>query len=557
MAVLGGLPVDCRAYPWNFRGSELLDRHDIFGPEGRTERKENEMKTNRRNRILIWAAAALLLLTGLGTLAWFLMPGLHAPAPQSGSQTMPAVPFIAEYWPTDGWRTNTPEQQGFDSVKLAEGLRALQDKHIPINSLLITRNGYLVLDAYFYPYEADLPHDLASVTKSVTTTLIAIAAGQGKVQLDQPMLTYFPERTIANLDDRKKSMTVRHLAGMVNGMESGCLNGDEKTLDAMRSNPDWVQAALDRKMVRNPGSRFCYDSPGMHLLSAILQKTTGMNELDFARQTLFGPLGIKDVHWKIDPQGYTHGWGDLWLRPQDAAKIGYLWLNNGIWEDRQIVPADWVADSVRPHTKTGEEDAYGYGWWVSGDSYFALGRGGQHIKVYPALNAIVVVTGGGIDYDQIDPMLKAAFVDPQKPLPENPTGVAELDALQLKLTKGPVSQSITSLPETAGTISGKTYGCEANAAGVSAMRFEFNDLTVANLTMKLNQQDSVWPIGLDGKYRIGPEGLTAGYWEDSQTFVIQLQQIGQLTLRSHFDGDMLEVGIPERGLNLICKVQKP
>ncbi len=106
----------------------------------------------------------------------------------------------------------------------------------------------------------------------------------------------------------------------------------------MRSQPDWVQAALDRKMTSQPGTQFCYDSPGMHLLSAILQEATGMTELDFARQYLFEPLGIQDVAWESDPQGYSHGWGDLHLKPQDAAKLGLFWLQQGKWEGQPDRP---------------------------------------------------------------------------------------------------------------------------------------------------------------------------------------------------------------------------
>lgn len=535
------------------------------------------MQTNRKNRLWFWAPAALLLLGGFGALAWFLVPGLHIPAspssienpptgvPETATVTesspanAPATVPVAAGWPTNGWQTSTPEQQGFDSVKLAEGLQSLQESHIAINSLLIIRNGYVVLDAYFYPYEASFPHNLASVTKSVTTTLIAIAAGQGKLQLDQPMLTYFPGRTIANLDDRKKSITVRQLAGMVNGMESGCLEGDDPTLDAMRSQPDWVQAALDRKAVSIPGIRFCYDSPGMHLLSAILQETTGLTEFDFARQNLFEPLGIHEVFWESDPQGYTHGWSDLHLKPKDAARIGYLWLNNGVWEGRQIVPADWVADSVKAHTKTGQKDAYGYGWWVSGDSYFALGRGGQHIKIYPALKAIVVITANNFDYITIEPILDAAFVSPDTPLPANPQGVAKLNALITELVQGVGSQPAASLPETASAISGKTYGCEPNATGITSMRLEFNGLKVANLFMKQNAVDVTWPIGLDGKYRMCSDwkGLR-GYWEDSHTFAMQaFYNQGLLTRRLQFQGNQLIVSVPDMSLKFTCQLQNP
>ena len=213
-----------------------------------------------------------------------------------------------DYWPTNGWQTSTPEEQGMDSVKLAEAIEQIQKLDIPVNSLLILRDGKILLDAYFYnPYDGTYPHDLASVTKSIMTTLIGIAVGQGKIDLDKPIVSYFPDRTIDNLDERKKQITVRHLVSNTNGLESGCEPGDEPTIRAMISTTDWVQHALDRKMVQEAGEAFCYDSPGMHLLSAILQETTGMTALEFARQYLFTPLGIKEAIWEGDPQGY-HAW---------------------------------------------------------------------------------------------------------------------------------------------------------------------------------------------------------------------------------------------------------
>ena len=518
------------------------------------------MKTSRITKTLLWGVVVLVL-TGLLVLAWFLVPGLRSWFKPSAMDYVPTgVPGVApvvEYWPTDGWRTSTPEEQGFDSVKLAEGLQTLRKNHVAIDSLLIVRNGDVILDAYFFPYDKSFPHDLASVTKSVTTTLIAIAAGQGKIQLDQPIVTYFPDRSIANLDDRKLSITVRNLTGMVNGMKSGCLNNDEETLNTMRAQPDWVQAALDRQMTDEPGKQFCYDSPGMHLLSAILQNTTGMTELDFAQQYLFEPLGIHDVYWESDPQGYSHGWGDLHLKPEDAAKIGFLFLQGGVWEGRQIVPADWVAEAVREHIKTGQADNYGFGWWVSDNSYFALGRKGQHIRVYPALNAIVVTTSGDLKYSQIDRLLETAFVDAEKPLPANPDGVTQLAGVLAMIHEGQAARSATSLPETAREISGKIYACESNQAGVNTLRFEFSGLKIAEMYMNQNGQDFLWTIGLDGKYHMAPEGLTLGYWEDSQRFIIQLFDIGILTRSFDFDGDNLEVGVPDAGLTLKCQVQNP
>jgi len=463
------------------------------------------------------------------------------------------------YWPTQDWRSSTPEEQGIDSAKLVEGLNAIQEQNIHIDSLLVIRNGMVLLDASFYPYDGTFPHDLASVTKSVMTTLIAMAADQGKLQLDQPAVSFFPERTIANLDSRKEHLTVRHLTGMVNGFESGCLPGDIQTIENMQSTPDWVQAALDRKMVAEPGTEFCYDSPGMHLLSAILQEATGMTAFEFARQNLFEPLDIREAFWESDPQGYTHGWGDLHLKPRDAAKLGYLWLNNGVWEGKQIVPASWVKDSVKPHSKTGQ-DEYGYGWWVSEDSYYAAGRGGQNIKVAPDLNAIVVTTGGGFEYDEIAPYLIAAVIDPSKPLPTNSAEVDELDKTIAKLLQTATPYPTGALPDTAKRISGKTYMFAPNPAKVETLRLEFNDSSPAILHIKPQDENIIldWPIGLDGKYRLNSEGSgLRGYWADPKTFIFEIFDIGQTTYQLLFEEDHVAIDSPELGIKFEGKQENP
>jgi CubicO group peptidase (beta-lactamase class C family) len=173
------------------------------------------------------------------------------------------------YWPTQSWRTSTPEEQGFDSAKLAEGLQAMRDNGINIHSLTIIRNDNLILDAYFYPYNGGTFHEIASVTKSVMTTLIGIASDQGKLNLDDKMVSFFPERVIANGGFLKNRITVRHLTGMTSGLDCTSEN-DEQTLAEMGNAPDWIQFTLDRKVKYLPGTHFEYCSPGMHVLSAIL-----------------------------------------------------------------------------------------------------------------------------------------------------------------------------------------------------------------------------------------------------------------------------------------------
>jgi CubicO group peptidase (beta-lactamase class C family) len=453
-------------------------------------------------------------------------------------------------WPTQGWRSSTPEEQGFDSAILADGLLTLQERNVRIDSLLIIRNGYVVLDAYFYPYDRSIPHKLASVTKSVMTTLIGIAIDQGVIQLDQPMVSFFPDREIANLDARKEHVTIRHLVSMQNGFASGCLAGDEATLNQMRSNPDWVQAALDRKVPVEPGTNFCYDSPGMHLLSAILQEATGMTALEFARQNLFEPLSIQEVYWQSDPQGYIHGWGDLYLKPRDAAKIGYLWLNQGVWGEKQIVSARWVADSIEAHNGAGG-DGYGYGWWVSDDNFYASGRGGQNIKVYPSYNAIVVTTASGFDYQQIEPLLVAAFVNPNKPLPANPASATKLEETLPVLAQAPNPWPNNPIPEITKQISGKTYEFVPNSVGLETIRLEFGDPEAAIFYLKLQGQDETWTVGLDGNYRISPDGQgLRGYWENPQTFILQIFEEGLSTRRLFFKDDRVKINFPESGFDL-------
>ncbi|MEQ8236509.1 MAG: serine hydrolase [Syntrophomonadaceae bacterium] len=493
-------------------------------------------------------AALLLLAACFAVIYYFLFQPLTP-------QTSP----VASTWPTREWESCTPEEQGMDSAKLALALQTMRAQDIDIHSLLVIRNGMIVCDAYFYPYDGTVPHDLASVTKSFTTTLAAVAAEQGKLNLDQPVLSFFPDRTIANRDDRKERATVRSLAGMVSGFECMGFAQDEGTLDAMRNSSDWLKYALDRPMEREPGTQFVYDSPGMHLISGVLQQATGMSLLEYARQNLFEPLGIKEVIWPADPQGYNHGWGDLHLLPRDAAKLGYLWQNGGLWEGRQLVPGDWVENSVKLQIKTGGEDDYGFGWWVIdgdlGPEYAAIGRGGQRIHVLPSLSLIIVTTGGGFDINEIWPSLSPVLVDPQKPLPANDAGAVQLQAALAEIKKAPESQAIAPLPAMARVISGKNYVLDANPMGLERVRLEFDgsDQAVLHISYSDKRISPPQPIGLDGVYRLipGDYGLPQGgrgYWLDEDTFIFEQDRI------ANFDHNIFDVTF--QGERIIIKGHK-
>jgi len=454
-------------------------------------------------------------------------------------------------WPTAGWRMGSPEEFGFDSLRLAEGLLAIRKKGLDLHSVALVRHGVMFLDAVFYPYDGRALHDQASVTKSIMTTLIAIAADRGLLKLDDPMLSFFPVRPVANRSAAKERITVRHLASMSSGLDCTATD-DEQTLKEMRKSPNYVQFILDRRMIAEPGDQFVYCSPGMHMLSAILQKATGTTTLEFARQNLFEPLGIRDVIWPADAQGVNFGWGDIHLLPHDTAKIGWLWLNHGQWEGRQIVSREWVQSSVKTQIKTGRHDDYGYGWWITGEKgeYAAIGRGGQRIQVWPEFGMLLVMTGGGVDIDDIEPLITPAFASPDKPLPANPSGQDRLKEALAAVAAPPAPKPIPPLNETGEQISGLTFAVDPNALGIEDFSLELADPAAAVFRFRHKGGTlDAWPMGLDGIYRMseGPFGLPQGLrgeWADEKTFVMEYDNIANndhFFLRLTFEGDRVTV----------------
>jgi CubicO group peptidase (beta-lactamase class C family) len=191
---------------------------------------------------------------------------------------------------------------------------------------------------------------------------------------------------------------------------------------------------LDLPMAEQPGTQFEYCNGGSFLLSVIVQETTGQTALDYAREHLFGPLGISDVAWPANPQGISIGWGEIRMRPHDMLKLGYLYLHRGCWEGEQVVPAEWVAVSTIKHIDGTLQDGYGYQWWVAEpDVYMALGYGGQYILVAPELDMVVVYTSRLAERDFYLPQrLLDRYIRPavksSSPLPGNAEGVALLES---------------------------------------------------------------------------------------------------------------------------------
>jgi len=306
----------------------------------------------------------------------------------------------------------------------------IEQQTADVHSVLIVRNGYVVTEAYFYPYRQSRKYPILSCTKSFLSALVGIAIEEGYLDLDDRVLDLFPDRDIANDDPRKRAMTVEHLLLMRSGLdwpESSVSYGSaDNILWQMLDSWDWVQFVFDRPMATEPGTTFNYSTGDPQLLAAVLEQATGMSTRKFARTYLFEPLGVSSDHWdwQSAPGGVAFGGGGLSMTSRAMAKFGYLYLEGGDWNGQQIVPADWVEASVA-------NSHYGYQWWrLSNGGYAALGYKGQRIVVMPDLEMVVVVTGefsGAMSRYLVD-----AFIIPaaksSKPLPENPAGVALLES---------------------------------------------------------------------------------------------------------------------------------
>ena len=469
------------------------------------------------------------------------------------------------YWPGEDWRTSTPEEQGLDSALILQMFQEIQDESIDIHSVLLVRNGYLVTEAYVDPYTQNIKHPIFSVTKSVISILTGIAMHEGYIDsVDQKVLDFFPAIAKNVTDENLQNLTLKHLLTMSAGYNTRTIP-QLWMLSEKDASFDTVEHILTyNSILEKPGTSFFYDSGMPHLLSAIIQETTGMTTQEYAQEKLFGPLGITGVTWETDPRGIPLGCTSLMLSPRDMAKLGYLYLNRGRWNNEQIVPTGWVDQSTAKHMETkglmneAEDDGYGYYWWMDAyGGYSAHGYGGQYIFVVPNLNLVAVFTSGLADPDFPMPrrlmeeyILPAATSTNARP----PSQAASDLQAYIKRIANPEAQ-LAPLPAIAHRISGKTFQiAEKPGPYLEKIAFTFED------GQDLYRSVSTWPDGeydvmggLDNRFHINeltqPQVLQVAikaYWQDEKTFVEILKVLSQIESVIHtytFDGDSLTIDV--------------
>ena len=341
------------------------------------------------------------------------------------------------------WPESTPRAEGLDAAPLDAFDRDLAaGKYGYVDSMLVIRHGKIVYEKtydhsadyarlfagkgapgiynYYDPgwhpfYKGTKLHTMQSVSKSVASALIGIAIAGGEIPgVDVEVMPYFTDYGISP-DPRRDRMKLRDVLTMTTGIRwdegSTEYTDPRNNCAVMESKDDWVRYVLEQPMAEDPGRTFVYNSGATMLLSYLIAKTTGKPEDDYAREHLFEPLGI-EYFWKRTPRGLADAEGGLYLSPRDFAKLGLLYMRDGIWEGRRILPSGWAKSSTQPLVETNEKPFhYGYQWWVlpqgerrPADAYFAWGYGGQILLVVPKLDLIAVFTGWNIyDKPELDP----------------------------------------------------------------------------------------------------------------------------------------------------------
>jgi CubicO group peptidase (beta-lactamase class C family) len=309
-----------------------------------------------------------------------------------------------DYAPLDrsDWEVSTPAEQGLDPMLVAEMYRDAAELET-LYSLLVVKNGYLVAETYFNEGSVDQKARLQSVTKSVTSAMVGIALEQGCLSsVDQKMLDSFPDVADQITDPRKAQITIRDLLEMRAGYPRE--ESDQALWDGLLSGhyPPLVAAF---PLVSDPGTRFHYSNLSSNWLGIIVDRSCGMSLKAYAEEHLFAPLDVEPGEWGQDAEGHNNGCGDLHLTARDAAKFGLLYLDDGAYKGQQIVPADWVHDSLQTYSVNEDvvkrvgrfrDIGYGYQWW-SADAggrhvNFAWGHGGQLVVLVADFDLVVVTT---------------------------------------------------------------------------------------------------------------------------------------------------------------------
>ena len=417
----------------------------------------------------------------------------------------------------------TPESVGISSRAVSRFIDSLAELD-SVHSIMLLRHGKVAAEMWNAPYRPEAPHELFSLSKSFTSAAIGFARQEGKLRLDDTIASFFPEKLPEHPDPRFLRMTVRHLLTMSSGHDrcALCYMIDQ-------SEPDFVKSFFRSPLVYEPGSRFVYNSGATYMLSALIRRITGENLTGYLRPRLFAPLGFGEREWEKDPEGTELGGWGFQLTTEEIARFAQLLLDGGKLEDRQILPADYLAMATAfqidnsMNTQPDWQVGYGFQFWRCRHNAFrGDGAFGQYALVMPDQDAALAVTSGMRNMqsilDRVWDILLPAMSD--TPLAEDP---AEQQALRARCA----AAAFPVLPGPGRELVWESSSFEENAAKVEALQVE-STLRSCRLTLHRNGQLETLEAGfghrLDNHTRFGCSRLrrmaASAAWRDDDTLEV-------------------------------------
>lgn len=440
---------------------------------------------------------------------------------------------------------STPEAQGISSAAILSFVDEADHKLDSLHSVMIVRHGHVVAEGWWAPYAAGTRHELYSLSKSFTSTAVGLAVAEGKLSVDDPVLKFFPEDAPAEPSANLKAMRVSDLLRMSAGHEK------EIPISREALTP---KAFLAQPVPFKPGTRFLYNTPATFMLSAIVQKVSGQNVRDYLQPRLFTPLGIETPVWDANAQGVSLGGYGLYVRTEDIAHFGQLYLQKGKWEGKQLLPATWVEAATARQTSNGSsptsdwDQGYGYQFWrCRHGAYRGDGAFGQYCLVMPEQDAVIAITSGlgdmqavlNLIWDRLLPAMQPKKLPADKVTQKQLT--TRLAGLTLPMAKGTVTSP------TLTRVAGKKFVFPANEQKLESLTLDGGPYG-ATLTFQFDGREQRVVCGAGawtkGRVQYGtfPDRSVAasGAWTDAESFTARLcfnELTSLLTLKLHFSGD--------------------
>jgi len=451
----------------------------------------------------------------------------------------------------------TPESLGIPSGAITMMLDAMKREKVDLNSFVILRHGKLAAEGWYDPYKPEFSHAVHSFTKTLTSTAIGLMVSEGLISVSDKVVSFFPESVPESPSENLKKMEVRHLLSMTCGHETEC----------GRFGGDFIKTFLAHPVKREPGTYFVYNTTGTNMLSAIILRVTGQNLTEYLKPRLFDPLGITDYFCSKSPGGIELGGGGMCLRTRDMAKICQLYLQNGQWEGKQLVPAEWIREATSAHIiqaegwyptiNSGMEDyfsGYGYQLWLNcvPGSYRLDGMYGQLGVILPKFDMVIVTTAATLRIYKVLTTIWRTLIPAltEGALPEDKAALSALeDKIASLAVEWPAPGPRSSLEK---EISGHIIRFAKNdysvlterslffspaipytsREGIEQMSLTFHG-DVCGFSFTEHGVISTVPLGLDGKKLPGKvnlnnleaEVLSTGVWTDERTFRIDMLHI--------------------------------